>query len=81
MCIKKEEVQQALADAIKESRKKFWIDEETHFIHHQSFDSWIKTFGLIKKSVLTSFVMGVMATLAAVFWLGFKAYMKLTGHN
>lgn len=79
MCMNKKDIQDAFAEALEESRKKFWVDAETHFIHHQVVDGWIKTFGLVKKSVLASFVTGVMATIAAVIWLGAKAYMKITG--
>lgn len=74
-------MKKVMEEVFEDARKNFWVDPETHFIHHQTIDDWIKTFGLVKKSVLASFVTGIMAGLAAMFWLGFKAYMKITGHD
>ena len=77
----KQEIKDAMAEAMEDARKKFWVDAETHFIHHQSIENWLKTFGLVKKSVVVSFVTGVGAGLIGIFWLGVKTYMKLTGHE
>ena len=77
----KEEIKAAVTEAMEDARKKFWVDAETHFIHHQSIEGWIKTFGLVKKSVLFSFVTGVGAGLIGIFWLGVSTYIKLKGHE
>ena len=77
----KEEVKAAVAEAMEDARKKFWVDAETHFIHHQSIENWLKTFGLVKKSVVVSFVTGLGAGLIGIFWLGVKTYIKLKGHD
>ena len=50
---------------------------ETHYAHHQEVGKWLKTIGIVKKSVLVSFVVGFVAGLAGVFWLGVAAYIKL----
>ncbi len=77
----KQEVKDAVTEAMEEARKKFWVDAETHFIHHQSLESWMKTFGLVKKSVVVSFVTGFVAGFIGIFWLGFEAYMNMKGHK
>lgn len=77
----KQEIKEAMAEAMEDARKKFWVDAETHFIHHQSIENWIKTFGLVKKSVVVSFVTGVGAGFIGIFWLGVKTYVKLKGHE
>lgn len=77
----KADVKAAVTEAMEDARKKFWVDAETHFVHHQSIENWIKTFGLVKKSVVISFVTGVGAGLIAIFWLGVKTYVKLKGHE
>ena len=76
----KGEIKEAFAEAMEEARKKFWVDPETHFIHHKELEGWIKTFGLVRKSVIVSFAVGLVAGFISIFWLGFKAYMKLKGH-
>lgn len=74
-------IKKIMEGVIEEARKKFWVDPETHFIHHNEIEGWIKTFGLVKKSVLISFVTGVFAGLTGIFWIGFKTYIKLKGHE
>ena len=77
----KQEIKDAVAEAMEDARKKFWVDAETHFIHHQSIESWKKTFGLVKKSVIVSFITGFIAGLIGLFWLGFETYISLKGHK
>lgn len=77
----KADIKTAMTEAMEEARKKFWVDAEQHFIHHQSIENWIKTFGLVKKSVLISFITGFAAGLVGIFWLGVKTYIKLKGHE
>ena len=79
--MEKAEVKAALAEVMEEARKKFWVDAEQHYIHHKSIESWIKTFGLVKKSVIVSFVTGFVVGLIGIFWLGFETYMSLKGHK
>ena len=75
------QIKTIMEGVIDDARKKFWVDPETHFIHHNEMENWIKAFGLVKKSVLISFVTGVFAGLMGVFWIGVEAYMKLKGHK
>ena len=75
------DIKDAVTAAMEDARKKFWVDAETHFVHHQSIENWMKTFGLVKKSVVVSFVTGVGMGLIGIFWLGVKTYMKITGHE
>jgi len=74
-------IKKIMEGVIEDARKKFWVDPETHFIHHTELENWIKTFGLVKKSILVSFVTGVFAGLLSIFYLGFRTYMKLKGHE
>ena len=77
----RQEIKDAVTEAMEEARKKFWVDAEQHYIHHKSIETWIKTFGLVKKSVLISFITGFVAGLVGIFWLGLKTYVKLKGHE
>ena len=77
----RQEIKDAVTEAMEEARKKFWVDAEQHFIHHQSIENWMKTFGLVKKSMVVSFVTGLGAGLVGIFWLGIKTYMKITGQE
>ena len=77
----KKEIKDAVTEAMEDARKKFWVDAETHFIHHQSIENWLKTFGLVKKSVVVSFVTGFGAGLIGIFWLGIKTYVKIKGNE
>ena len=72
-------IKEIMEGVISDARQNFWVDPETHFIHHSEMENWIKTFGIVKKSVLVSFVTGVFAGSMGIFWVGFKAYMKLKG--
>ena len=54
----KDDVKAAVTEAMEEARKKFWVDAEQHFIHHQSIESWMKTFGLVKKSAVVALSQG-----------------------
>lgn len=74
-------IKQIMEGVIEDARKKFWVDPETHFIHHSEIEGWIKTFGLVKKSIVMSFVTGIVTGLIGIFWLGMAAYIKLKGHN
>ena len=76
-----EDIKKAMTETMEEARKKFWVDAEQHYIHHKSIETWIKTFGLVKKSVLISFVTGFAAGLVGIFWLGIRTYIKLKGHE
>jgi len=77
----KDQLKETMEEVMEESRRKFWVDPETHFLHHNRIDGWIKTLGLVNKSILVSFLTGLVAGLISIFWLGFVAYMKLKGHN
>ena len=77
----KAEVKAAMTEAMEEAGKKFWVDAEQHYVHHKSIENWIKTFGLVKKSVVVSFVTGFVVGLVGIFWLGLETYMSLKGHN
>ena len=79
--MEKQAIKDAVAEAMEDARKKFWVDAETHFIHHQSIEGWIKTFGLVKKSVIVSFITGFIAGVIGFFWLGFETYMNIKGHK
>lgn len=70
-------IRSILEEVINDARKKFWVDPETHFLHHKEMEGWIRTFGLVRKSVIVSFITGVVAGLIGIFWLGMAAYMKL----
>ena len=78
MCTKAE-VEEAIKAALENAHKDFWVNAETHFIHHQAIEGWLKTFGVAKKSIVVSFVVGLFAGLITIFWLGFAAFMKLKG--
>ena len=78
MC-SKAEVRAEIDAALKQAHKDFWVNPETHYMHHQEMGGWLKTIGVVKKSVLVSFVVGFVAGLAGIFWLGFAAYLKLKG--
>lgn len=72
-------VREEIDAALKKAHEDFWVHPETHYVHHKELGNWLKTIGVIKKSVIVSFVVGVLAGLMAVFWLGFGAYLKLKG--
>ena len=74
-------IKRMMEGVLEDARKKFWVDPETHFIHHNEIENWIKTFGLVKKSIVMTFVTGVVTGLIGIFWLGIVAYMKLKGHS
>ena len=74
-------VKAMMEEVIENARKKFWVDPETHFIHHNEIENWLKTFGIVKKSIVVSFVTGVVTGLIGIFWLGISAYMKMKGHR
>lgn len=79
--MERDELKKAMEEVMEESRKKFWVDPETHFLHHKKFEDWNKIIGLAKKSIIVSFVTGFMAGLIGIFWLGFKAYMAIKSNN
>ena len=74
-------IKKIMEGVLDDARKKFWVDPETHFVHHKEIEGWIKTFGLVRKSVVVSFVTGVVTGLIGIFWLGVSAYMKMRQHN
>lgn len=78
MCTR-QEVREEIDEALKKAHEDFWVNPETHYDHHRELGKWLKTIGIVKKSILVSFVVGFVAGLAGIFWLGFAAYLKLKG--
>lgn len=78
MCTKAE-VKEAVDEALEKAHKDFWVDPETHFIHHQSVERWLKLSGMVEKSFVKTFITGLVIGLLGMFWLGFAAYLKLKG--
>lgn len=67
-------VAEKVRDAISAEIKPFYIDRETHYQHHQfikSFMGWMgKTQGIVLKTVVTVFVLGIigLVVLGFIFW-------------
>lgn len=78
MCTK-DEVKEVVDEALKKAHANFWVNPETHFIHHQSMERWLRVFQLIEKSFIVTFISGLVVGLLGVFGLGFLAYLKLKG--
>ncbi len=74
----KQEIKEAVAEAIQEKLGEFYIERQKHFEHHQFIDSVMDTADKVKgtacKAITTSGIIGLITILI----LGFVAWIR--GH-
>jgi hypothetical protein len=72
-------IQTAVKDALAEAHKDFWVDPETHYVHHVWVEKWTKVSDWVGKSFVKTFISGIVIGLFALIVLGAVAYVKIKG--
>lgn len=76
----KEELKEAVAEAIHDKLGEFYIERQKHYEHHQFIDGIITTSEKIKgtacKTITTSGIIGLLAILVVGFIAWIKQHLK-----
>ena len=68
----KDEIKQAVSEAIDEKVKDFYIDREKHWRHHEALEEFIDFWKITKKTAWRTFIVTSVSGIIGVFWFGYK---------
>lgn len=61
--MQKDEMKEALREVMQEELKQFYVDRETHYLHHRFITDWMSWLDACKSTV-TKAVVGLLVTAA-----------------